>query len=121
MSRLGTHCVDRHDGSLQRQQREQFWDRRNLVGLGVRRHLAQHEPLFAAPRAHHMQRRSLAGRIERMAQRLAVNSDDAFCRFGKAPHESHKARAKRLGVEAPEQPAERVVARQTAGKAEEFA
>ena len=68
-----------------------------------------------------MQRRSLAGRIERMAQRLAVNSDDAFCRFGKAPHESHKARAKRLGVEAPEQPAERVVARQTAGKAEEFA
>ena len=54
------------------------------------------------------------------AQSLALDGDHAFCNFRNAPHEGHKVGAKGFGVEA-EQTAERIVARQATGKAEEFA
>src|SRR5476649_446138 len=66
-----------------------------------------------------MQRRLAAGAIERTAQHLPIDRDNALTVAGKLRHEALKRRPELLRIKPAEQPAEGVMAGQTIGKLEE--
>ena len=53
---LAAHRIDGHDAPLEFKQLQQLWDRCDLVGLFLRRFLAQNEPIGTRPSADHVQR-----------------------------------------------------------------
>ena len=75
---LAVERIGGHDRAFQRQHLQQLRHRGDLVRLGIRSNLRQHQPLFAAPGADHVQCRLAAGAIERAAQHLAVDRDNAL-------------------------------------------
>ena len=78
---LAIECVGGDDPALQRQHLQQLDDRGALFGLGRRGDLGKHQARVAAPGADHVQRRTAMRRVERPAQHLAIDGDDARCRF----------------------------------------
>jgi Mg2+ and Co2+ transporter CorA len=117
---LAIERIDGHDAALQRQHLQKPGNRRDLVRLGVGRDLAEHQALLAAPGADHVQRRLGARRVERPAQHLAVDRDDALAGFRKARHEVLKATAKLVRLQRAEHSAERVVRGQAILQNKEF-
>ena len=85
----------------------------DLVRLGVRGDLRQHEALIAAPGGDHVERRLAAGLVEGTTQHLAVYGDDAMAGLRKLAHELLEAGAELLRIEEAEHPREGVVARQS--------
>jgi hypothetical protein len=118
---LTVERVDRNNGALQGKHFQQLRHGGDLIGLGIGGDLPQHHLLLAAPGADHVQRRLVAGPIERTAQHLAVDGDNALDGIGKPPHEALENRAELLGVKQAEQAAEGVVAGQAALQLEEAA
>jgi hypothetical protein len=91
----------------------------DLVRLGIRGDLRQHQALFAAPGADHVQRRLAAGAIERTAQHLPVDRDNALTVAGELRHEALKRCPELLRIKPAKQSAKSVVAGQAIGKLEE--
>jgi hypothetical protein len=58
-----------HDGAFERQQFQQLRHRSDLVRLGVGGYPHQHQTLFTALGADHVQRRFAAGPVERTARK----------------------------------------------------
>ena len=116
---LAVECIGGHDRAFQRQHLQQLRHSGDLVRLGIRSDLRQHQTLFAAPGADHVQRRLAAGAIERTAQHLAVDRDNALTVAGELRHEALKRCPELLRIKPAKQPAEGVVAGQTIGKLEE--
>ena len=82
---LAVERVHGHDRALQRQHRQQFRHRGDLVRLRIRSDLAQHHALLAAPGADHVQGRFAAGLVVRAAQNLAIDRDNALTLPRKTP------------------------------------
>jgi hypothetical protein len=68
-----------------------------------------------------VQRRLAAGAIERAAQDLAVDRDDALGGLGETRHEALKAAAELVGIEPTQNPAERIVTGRAVLKVQETA
>ena len=80
---LAVERIGGHDRTLQRRHLQQLRYRGDLVRFGIRGDLRQHQALFAAPRADHVQGRFAAGAIEGAAQSLSIYGDNALNRLGK--------------------------------------
>lgn len=106
---MAVEGIDRHDGAVERQHLQQLGDGGDLVGLGIGGNLREHEALIAAPGADHVQRRGGARRVERSAQNLAVNRNDAAATRRKLGHEPLEAGTELLRIEQAKHPAEGVV------------
>ena len=74
--------------------------------------MANSRALLAAPGADHVQWGGLGGTIERAAENLAIDRHNALALPRKLRHEALEDGAELLGVQHPEQTAERVVAGQ---------
>jgi hypothetical protein len=68
------------------------------MGFGIGGDLRQHEALVTSPGADRVQRRLAAGSIERAAQNLAVDGDNALNGFGELRHEPLEHDAELLSV-----------------------
>ena len=82
--------------------------------------LTDHHPCVGGKRGHHMQGRPLGRPVERAPQRLAVERDDARAGLAEGIEEAREAAGEGRRIEQPEQPRERVVARQAAGQGQEL-
>jgi hypothetical protein len=96
---LAVERVHGRDAALQGQHLQKLGTRRDLVRLGIGCDLAEHQTLLAAPGADHVQSRFGARTVERSAQDLAVNRDNALAGLGKARHDVLKAAPKLLRLQ----------------------
>src|SRR4051812_34565269 len=97
-----TLAVERIRGdnrAFQRQHRRQFRHRGDLVRLGVGGDLSQDQALLTAPGTDPVQRRLLAGTIERAAENLAINSHNTLTLLREPGHEALKRSTELLRVE----------------------
>ena len=109
---LGVHGVRRHDPALERQHLQQLRHRRDLVGLVIDLHLAEHQAGLGGESLHQMHRRARSRLGEGTPQRLAVNGDDIAVQNRRPvlqKPQQHLVQA--VGVQRVEQVRKRIVAR----------
>ena len=105
---LATHGIERQDGALDLQGSHQFRDRRDLVALGRRLDLTQHETARVVPGRDQM--RHARAPAMRAAQALAVDGDQlARQRGAQVLHPAHEEALELMRVEQAEDAPEGVV------------
>lgn len=100
---LAAQRVDGHRRAVEGEQAQQRGNGGALVRLVVHRHLPQHQPAAAGPRAHQVERGLAVGAVVRAAQRLAVQRHHLPGRVGHhRPHPVQKAAPEFAQIEAGE-------------------
>ena len=117
---LAPHGVDRHGQPGQLEHGQELGDRRDLVALGVGRHLPEDHAVGRRERADHVDRRLAPGPPPAPPQGLAVDGDEQALGVpdqGRRP--GREAPLERERVEQAEHPVEGVVARHPVRQVEE--
>lgn len=116
---LAVHRVGGDRAAIEREQRQEFGQGRDLVAVAVDPALAQDQALLAGPGADQMQRAGPCTTVERAADGLAVDRHHLVDPGGKGCHEPPEASLKRFGVQQAEQAGEGIVTRDAARQAHE--
>jgi len=119
---LTPHGIDGHNAAGDGEDLEQFRDGGDFIRFRVRLDLAQTQALRGRPRAHHVDRRSVARRITRVPQRLAVDGDHVpRQQLRQRLHSREKRGLEGVGVHRREDPAKRIVGRNPVAERQELA
>ena len=111
--RLASHRIDGHNKAFDGEQLEQFWNGRNLIGLGISFDLAYNEAtVIGTPRREHVQGGGRCGAVKGGFHRFAIKGDQCTLRElrdGAGP--GQKAFLKALRIEARKEAAKGVMGR----------